>query len=195
MVCLDWHGLDDGHEVGTTTLPAKLVLDAAGCDALWSMHPAERPEIRRYGKCIRIPRWQQAYAVDYQFSGATSRAQPIPKLLVPVLEWCRAELGSRLNGLLLNWYDGEAKHYIGPHRDSVVNMFKDAPIVTISFGASRIFRLRPYRREGKQFDFEVGNGSVLILQYAANRCWTHEVPHFSWNEGRRISITARAFIS
>ena len=52
----------------------------------------------------------------------------------------------RLNGLLLNWYDGRLGHYIGKHRDSRVNMIHGAPIVTISLGEERSFRLAPWRR-------------------------------------------------
>ena len=50
--------------------------------------------------------------------------------------------------MLLNWYDAAQRHYIGAHRDSTVGLVSGAPIVTISLGATRTFRLRPMRGKG-----------------------------------------------
>lgn len=97
-----------------------------------------------------------------------------------------------LNGLLLNWYDGSLGHYIGRHRDSTRNMVKDAPIVTISCGETRTFRLRPWQGEGSQ-DFPATDGAIFIMPFATNLAWTHEVPKTRSAVGRRISITIRAF--
>ena len=62
-------------------------------------------------------------------------------ILEPFLTWAKEAIDGRLNGVLVNWYDGSLGHYIGRHRDSRVNMVSGAPIVTISFGEERIFRL------------------------------------------------------
>ena len=94
----------------------------------------------------------------------------------------------------MNWYEGGLKHYIGKHRDSTVNMIKDAPIVTLSLGEERVFRVRPFRGKG-MMDFKASNGSMFIMPYDTNKAFTHEVPHFSKNIGQRISITFRAFVS
>ena len=113
-------------------------------------------------------------------------------LLVSVLGWAREQVDPRLNGLLLNWYDPERKHYIGKHRDSTKGMVADTPIVTISLGATRPFRMRPYRRAGGFVDVEAVDRSVLVIPWEVNQRWTHEVPHRA-SGGRRISITVRAF--
>ncbi len=106
--------------------------------------------------------------------------------------WACEKIDARLNGILVNWYDATLGHYIGKHRDSTANMISGAPIVTISFGESRIFRLRPWRGIGYQ-DFPTSSGSVFIMPYDTNLSWTHEVPSSAKNRGRRISITLRAF--
>ena len=67
-----------------------------------------------------------------------------------------------------------------------------APIVTISFGATRIFRLRPWKGRGYT-DFTVSDGTVFIMPYETNMDFTHEVPHHASSAGRRISVTVRAF--
>src|SRR6185295_16728567 len=53
-----------------------------------------------------------------------------------------------------------------------------APIVTISFGEKRTFRLRPWpsNRERVVRDFEAGNGVVFVIPFETNLAWTHEVP-------------------
>ena len=36
-------------------------------------------------------------------------------------------------------------------------------------------------------------GGVFVMPYATNLAWTHEVPHFARDRGRRVSVTLRAF--
>src|SRR5262245_61668700 len=144
-------------EVGE--LPEELRPDDV--EPLWALRPAEPDVLLLYGRQVPIPRFQRAYGRDYRFSNQTSVADAIPALLEPMLAWARA-LDPRINGLLVNWYDAAHKHYIGPHRDSPIGRVPDSPIVTMSFGASRCFRMRRYRgRPEERVDLEVGHGSVV----------------------------------
>ena len=124
-----------------------------------------------------------------------SQALPIPGLLEPILEWCRSAIDPALNGLLLNWYDGQLGHYIGRHRDSTRNLVPGSGIVTVSFGEERTFRLRPWpaRADAPPADFRTASGSVFILPWATNQAFTHEVTPSKRLTGRRISVTLRAF--
>jgi alkylated DNA repair dioxygenase AlkB len=163
-------------------------------EALWALHPADFHEIQMHGRKVRTPRWQQAYGADYLYTGNVNRALPVPTSLEPLRGWARANIDERLNGLLLNWYDASKEHYIGKHRDSTVGLIQGAPIVTLSFGAERTFRLRPWRRAGTH-DFAARDGGVFVLPYETNLAFTHEVPHSARAGGRRISVTLRAFQS
>ncbi|MEZ0228302.1 MAG: alpha-ketoglutarate-dependent dioxygenase AlkB [Planctomycetota bacterium] len=164
----------------------------ASFDHLWALHPADYHEIEIHGRAVKTPRWQQAYGADYHYTGRVNRALPVPPGLEPLVAWTRATVDPRLNGVLLNWYDAAHEHYIGKHRDSTVNMVPGSPIVTISLGATRTFRLRPWRAKGTE-DFEAAHGTVFVMPFATNLAWTHEVPHFAKDRGRRISVTLRAF--
>jgi alkylated DNA repair dioxygenase AlkB len=188
-VNLTKHQLDDRHVLFEGTLPSALRPDF---EALWELHPAAFHRIAMHGREVETPRWQRAYGADYHYTGRTNRALPVPPLLSPLLSWCSERFDERLNGLLLNWYDAERRHYIGRHRDSRKNMCEGAPIVTISLGEERVFRLRPWRGKGKR-DFAAESGTLFVMPYATNLAWTHEVPHFARHRGRRISITLRAF--
>ena len=184
--------LGGGHSLYQGKLPGTLPQGEGFFQTLWNLHPEEFHDIKIHGRTVKTPRWQQAYGKDYQYSGSRNNALPIPDLLVPFLDWTKEAIDPRLDGLLLNWYDGQLGHYIGKHRDSTQGMAKDAPIATLSFGEQRVFRMRPWK--GKGFvDFEVHNGSVLLLPYATNQAWTHEVPASKKLRGRRVSLTLRAF--
>lgn len=161
--------------------------------ALWQLHPADYHTLWMHGKVVKTPRWQQAYGKNYRFAGAENKALPISAEMQTFLDWCRTHIDERLNGLLMNWYDGQEKHYIGAHRDDTRDLLKDSPIVTISLGEERIFRMRPYKGKGYK-DIKVRHGDVLVIPAQTNRFWTHEVPHFSAYKGKRISVTLRAFV-
>lgn len=189
------HRVFEGFSFFTAKLPDELDRDArAGFEELWELHPAQFYEMRQPGtsKMIPVPRWQQAFGCDYTYSGNVNRALPIPSTLEPFLSWARTTFDTRLNGLLLNWYAAELSHRIGPHRDSTTGLVEGAPIVMISLGATRTFRLSPVK--GKGFvDFDAAHGTVLLLPWETNLQVKHAVPHRAGDTGRRISITARAF--
>lgn len=189
---LHTYTLPDGCVFFSARLPAELTLGPVAFEALWDQHPSDYHLIKMHGRTVATPRWQQAYGNDYHYTGRVNAALPITPILSPFLAWSRAHIDERLNGLLLNWYDAELSHYIGRHRDSTKNLVQGSPIVTISLGAARVFRLRPWRRQGF-IDFPATDGTVFVLPYATNLTWTHEVPHTASARGRRISITARAF--
>ena len=92
----------------------------------------------------------------------------------------------------MNWYDAAHEHYIGPHRDKTNGLVQDAPIVTICPQEERVFRLRPWKATGV-VDFPARHGAVFVMPFETNQAFTHEVPHFARYEGRRISVTLRAF--
>ena len=186
--------LDEGHCLFVGNIPESLRLTSDDFDRLWNLHPEHYHEVKIHGRHVKTPRWQQAYGADYHYTGRVNEALPVPDIIQPLHAWCRANIDERLNGLLLNWYDGSLGHYIGKHRDSTTNMCDGAPIVTISFGESRVFRLRPWKGKTKR-DFPATDGSIFLMPYATNLVWTHEVPKSAKCKSRRISVTLRAFDS
>lgn len=186
------HALSESHVFFTGQLPNDLLPDDAGFQILWSLHPAEYHWIKIHGRLVQTPRHQTAYERDYHYTGRVNKALPAPDTVKPFLDWGKTLIDARLNGILVNWYDGKLGHYIGAHRDSRTNMIVGAPIVTISLGEARVFRLRPWKATGFR-DFPATNGSVFIEPFNTNLAWTHEVPHAARFHGRRISVTLRAF--
>jgi len=186
--------LHETHFLYAHVVPAELIWSEVQFASAWHQHPADFHTIKMFGRSVPTPRWQQAYGTDYRYTGRVNRALPVPHWLTPLAAWAATTIDSRLNGLLLNWYDA-GHHYIGPHRDSEANRIPGTPIVTISFGAERIFRLRRYPRRPDQppCDFPARHGSVFILPWRTNQAYTHEVPRSKVTVGHRISVTMRAF--
>lgn len=186
------HNLDATHAIFIGKLPSELIESVADFEDLWRLHPKDYHIVKMLGKEIPTPRWQQAYGFDYEYTGSKQNALPIGPYLLPFQNWCKKEIHPQMNSLLLNWYEGEKKHYIGPHRDSPFGLLTGSPIVTISMGEERVFRFRPWKGKGFQ-DFVVQHGDVLVIPWATNKTWTHEVPHFARFKKRRISLTLRVY--
>jgi hypothetical protein len=168
--------LSSGDLFWAGSLPVS-ILKRMSFDALWDLHPVDFSEILIHGRRVKTPRWGQAFGRDYRFSGQLAQSDPIPPFL---------------NGLLLNWYDGSLGHYIGKHRDKTMGMVVGTPIVTVSFGEARVFRLREWKGT-ESVDFVAENGSVFIVPYEMNKRWTHEIPKAKRYQGKRVSVTVRAF--
>ncbi|MFK7807149.1 MAG: alpha-ketoglutarate-dependent dioxygenase AlkB [Saprospiraceae bacterium] len=188
-------GLDENNVICKLRKEHYLNISQLEFDEIWKLHPEYYHTVKWYGKEVLTPRWQQSYGKSYSYTGSRNNALPIPERLKPFLNWSRENIDSRLNGLLLNWYDGEKGHYIGAHRDTTKDLLKDSPVVTISLGEERVFRFRPHKekRKGKQ-DFLLENGSALVIPWNTNLDWTHEVPNFKRYSKKRISVTLRAYL-
>lgn len=133
-----------GHLILAGLLPNHLLPTPEQFGVLWDMHPLDFHEIKMHGRLVKTPRWQQAFGHDYAYAGRVNRALPVPTILGPLLTWAQEVVDARLNGILVNWYEGSRRHYIGRHRDSIIGLVEGSPIVTISLGAERTFRLRPW---------------------------------------------------
>lgn len=183
--------LGDGQVIWLDELPADLVpTDAAFAD-WWRLHPEDPPTIRVRGYKGPAPRFQQAYGHDYRFSGQTSIAVPLPDQFSAVTEWVKATVHAGINGAVATWYDATQGHYLGAHRDETKDLVPGTPIVTISFGDPRVFRLQRHRL-GLRHDIVPTAGQVILLPWAVNRTWTHEIVKTT-RPGHRISLTYRCF--
>lgn len=160
--------------------------------SIWALHPERYHKLKMYGQEIDTPRWQQAFGKNYRYTGSQNNALPIPPILQLFLNWSKKNIDERLNGLLLNWYDGQKGHYIGAHKDDTRDLIPESPIVTISLGEERIFRMRPYQQSGFK-NITVRNAEVIVIPWETNQSWTHEVPSFQKYKGKRVSITLRAY--
>src|SRR5690349_2786511 len=104
------HALDETHRFHSSRLPDHLRLDQAQFERLWALHPTEYHRIKIHGRIVETPRWQQAYGTDYHYTGHVNKALPMPDLVAALLDWAKRAIDARLNGALVNWYDGQLGH-------------------------------------------------------------------------------------
>ncbi|MEK6258625.1 MAG: alpha-ketoglutarate-dependent dioxygenase AlkB [Planctomycetota bacterium] len=185
--------LDPARTFQVASLPAGLAWNDHQFAEAWVRHPMERHRVWMIKRWVETPRWQQAYGANYNYTGSRNNALPIPQDWRPLLEWAQNEVDYRLNGLLLNWYEGR-DHYIGAHHDSTKSLIHGSPIVTVSFGETRVFRLTKGKGNDRCIrDFSALHGTVFLMPWNTNTVWKHEVVKSAKNTGRRISVTFRAF--
>lgn len=88
-------------------------------------------------------------------------------------------------------------HYIGSHADNEKQLVIGSPIVSISFGGTRTFRIRDKNKKIVK-DFELKNKDIIIMGGTMQKEFKHEIVKVNGQKGlnvdKRINITFRQFI-
>lgn len=188
--------LDDESWIEQGYLPSDLV-ESYAFDALWRLHPEEYSELCIMGKTVKTPRWTQNYLKTYQFSGTNHRAHSLPRELEPFFVWANTlDPMVTYNQVLVNWY-ANGHHYIGPHSDSEKQLVKHSPVLSISLGQERVFRVKRKSDHSDVLEIKMPNNSYLMMCGKMQERYLHEVPKVNGNKGdalgKRINITFRVF--
>lgn len=182
----------DGTKVRHVTLGEIRISDEL-IETIMRARPEERDYVNTAYYHGPAPRYCKAYGKAYKFAGVEHAADPIPDCLKGIMRWaCQF---APFNGLLINWYEN-GYDYIGPHRDDEKALVKGEPIMTISVGATRKFRVRNSENKILE-DFEMYNGSFIMMKYPFQDRYTHEIVKITGEKGLktkpRASLTFRVF--
>lgn len=174
---------------------AKKYINIENFDALWDLHPIKRKQLCMGGRLVALPRYIENYGIDYKFSGTMFPGIEPPVILHDILNKLtplvsRSNGNTLLNNCLVNWYEN-GDHYIGPHSDSEVGLYKNSPIISLSLGATRKFKLHAKNVSSIPLDISVSNGDLLIMGGTTQHTHMHSVPKTKRCKERRISITMR----
>lgn len=121
---------------------------------------------------------------------------------IPILRWeCSDGISELRNyiakntGLLFDYVlchiypDGSSG--IGYHNDKEA---LDTPVVSISLGASRKFRIRDFNAtKGWDYEYVLDSGDLLIMQPGMHKIYKHSVPIEKRVKEPRINLTFRMF--
>ena len=100
---------------------------------------------------------------------------------------------NNFNSVLLNYYRS-GNDSVSWHSDDEKEL-GDQPIIgSVSFGATRKFRLRNKNNKKMIHNIELENGSLLIMKKLTQQYWEHEIPKTKKKVAERINLTFRTIL-
>jgi alkylated DNA repair dioxygenase AlkB len=146
-----------------------------------------------FGKQVMQPRltaWYGDRGGVYSYSGITMQPLAWTPALRSIKEKIEQIAQVQFTSALLNLYR-DGKDSMGWHRDNEKELGLNPVIGSVSFGASRIFKLRHYSNKNISKSITLDDGSFLLMRGETQHYWEHMVPKTSKDVGARINITFR----
>ena len=171
----------------------KHVLEQIDFQDVWEDQPKKAGSFLMFGKQIKIPRRNRSYLKDYTFSGKKHKGHSsVPYSLWVLFHWVNQLGYGQFNQIFVNWYH-DGSHYIGAHQDNEPEIIPDSPIVSISLGDERTFRVTNPAVKKWRYDVGMPDGTVLVMGGGFQKELKHQVPKTKKSKERRINVTFRQF--
>lgn len=127
----------------------------------------------------------------YKYSGQITPVQPLTPKLRQLLTNVNSRLGVCFNAILVTVY-ADQNDYISRHSDDETSLAGDT-VAAISFGGSRIFRIRNKSTQQICYDLKTEHGQLIVMRGDFQKEFTHEI--VKGKDGVRVSYTFRRHIS
>ncbi|HSQ70450.1 MAG TPA: alpha-ketoglutarate-dependent dioxygenase AlkB [Steroidobacteraceae bacterium] len=153
----------------------------------------QQEEILIFGRRRLVPRlvaWHGDPLASYTYSGTRHEPRPWTAPLLEIRARIEALTGAAFNSVLLNLYR-DGRDSMGWHSDDEPELGRDPQIASVSFGATRRFRLQHRRRKTEALNLDLGHGSLLLMSGETQHHWRHCVPKTTVRVGERINLTFR----
>ena len=147
--------------------------------------------IKMFGRVSKVPRlhcWSGPK--PYTWSANTlekGKHSPTVKLLIKMIA---KEVGIQFDSVLANLYRN-GSNYVSWHADDESLFADNAPILSLSLGATRDFLMRRKDDHANKISIPLESGSLLLMQGDTQKNWEHSVPKRAKVSGPRISLTFR----
>lgn len=158
--------------------------------------PWKQEPIKLFGKEVMQPRltaWHGDPDAHYRYSGISLAPLPWTPALLSLRQQIEAATGARFNSVLLNLYRS-GQDSMGWHADDEPELGLQPVIASVSLGAVRRFRLKP-RDPGRMahapVGWDLGSGSLLVMQGPTQQHWLHAVPKTARPTAPRLNLTFR----
>lgn len=143
-----------------------------------------------YDKIVTAPRMISWYE-DKDNVGADQNGPNWTYELLTIRGRVERETQLEFNSLLLNLYR-DGNDGVSWHSDKEHNSGPNPVIASVTFGETRMFRLRhKFRKEIPQVEIPLHHGSFLLMAGTTNSFWQHQVPKTAKNVLPRINLTFR----
>ena len=145
-------------------------------------------EMPMYDKVVTAPRMVSWYRDDLNEQKPDSHW---PIELQTIRRRVEIETHIKFNAVLLNLYRN-GKDGVGWHSDKTASSNKNMDIASVTFGETRMFRLRhKFRKEIPQLEIPLHHGTFLLMAGATNSFWQHQVPKTARDVLPRVNLTFR----
>lgn len=152
--------------------------------------PWREYDMPMYDKTVTAPRMICWYEDRNPEAPAQNLLCWTPELLA-IRERVESETGEKFNAVLLNLYRN-GKDGVSWHSDKEGKSGKDPVIASVTFGETRMFRLRhKSRKDVPKVEIPLFHGSFLLMAGTTNSFWEHEVPKTAKDVLPRINLTFR----
>jgi len=150
-------------------------------------------EMPMYDKIVTAPRmisWFQ----DKSDTIPSGDAPELTKELKEIRERVEVEVKLKFNAVLLNLYRN-GNDGVSWHSDKINRSDANPVIASVTFGETRMFRLRhKFRKDVPFVEIPLHHGSFLLMAGTTNSFWEHQVPKTAKNVLPRINLTFRRVI-
>ena len=146
-------------------------------------------EMPMYDKTVTAPRMVAWYGDSNREDRPANSDWP-PEILA-IKERVEKETQMRFNYVLLNLYRN-GNDSVAWHSDKTKSTNKDMNIASVTFGETRIFRLRhKILKHIPQIEIPLHHGTFLLMAGSTNTYWEHQVPKTAKEVLPRINLTFR----
>ncbi len=146
-----------------------------------------------FGKSLLQPRltaWYGDPDVPYAYSGVTMQPTPWSSTLLDLKSRIECQSGASFNSVLLNFYRDE-RDSVAWHRDDEPELGANPTIASVSFGATRTFKLRHVADRTLKFALDLTPGSLLLMRAETQHFWEHCIEKRPHPVAPRVNLTFR----
>jgi len=146
-------------------------------------------EMPMYDKVVTAPRMVSWYGETNRKSRKSNLDWPVE--LLTIKERVENETQMKFNAILLNLYRN-GNDSVSWHSDKTTSSNKNMNIASVTFGETRMFRLRhKILKHIPQIEIPLHHGTFLLMAGSTNTYWEHQVPKTARNVLPRINLTFR----
>ena len=147
-------------------------------------------EMPMYEKVVAAPRLVSWFEDSVQKKDKAPTISLTPDLCA-IRQRVETETRIKFNAVLLNLYR-DGNDGVSWHSDKTATVNKNMIIASVTFGETRMFRLRhKFRKELQQVEIPLYHGSFLLMAGTTNSFWEHQVPKTARKVLPRINLTFR----
>lgn len=159
-------------------------------NALLNQTQWQEYEMELYDKTVTAPRMIAWYEDKDNVGADLTKPDWTPELLT-IRSRVEESLKIKFNSVLLNLYR-DGNDGVAWHSDREQKIGRNPIIASVTFGETRMFRLRhKVRKDIPQQEIPLHHGSLLLMAGTTNTYWQHQVPKTAKLILPRINLTFR----